>query len=315
MRIILLLFGLCYFTNIHGQRPQWELSTDSINIEGVYRSFEYYVPDNLKNTPSLMFFMHGSGGTIERIRSATNYEFEKIARERKNYIIVYPLGFNNYWNDCRASADYDANKEDINEIAFFNDMIDYFVGRFKVDPDSVFASGVSNGGHMCFKLAYEMPEKFKGIAPLLANLPDKSNNDCLPKEIPISIMIINGTDDPINPYEGGWVVVRKDSTRGKVVSTKQTIKYWANLLTCNYGTQELNYPDITPEDNSTLQHFKFKCPDSQMSVEIVNIINGGHTIPLLETPALSEQLLKVLGRFNNDINSPMLVIDFFESLK
>ena len=291
------------------------LSRDSIEVEGKYRTFEYFIPQDVKTASSLIFVLHGSEGTVTGTRWFTNYEFEKIATERKNCIIVYPEGYEKHWNDCRQDASYKANTEDINDVAFFSDMIDYFAQGFEIDAKAVFATGISNGGHMCYKLAYEVPNKIKGIASFGANIPQKTTNDCVQTDIAISVMMINGTADPINPYEGGWVVIRQDSTRGEVSSTEATLNYWKDLLPCPSEFELVEYPDTNPNENSTVTHYKYFCKDSKIRVELIKVINGGHTIPLINAPYLPSEWRKALGNTNKDVDAPLLVLDFFESLK
>jgi len=316
MKNLFLIFGFLSIS-ITGncQSPDWELTSDSIEVDGIYRIFEYFTPDDLENSSSMIFVLHGARSNVSGTRHFTNYEFEKIAHRIKNYIIVYPLGYENHWNDCRISAGFNAVKKDINDIEFFLKMIDYFVQNLEIDPKSVFATGISNGGFMCYKLASEIPEKIKGIAPFVANLPEESNNECsIPGNI-VPVMIINGTADGLVPYEGGWLVHGQDSTRGVVLSTEETLNFWKNQLPCDPEFEMVKYDDINANDSSTLEHYKYFCKDSQMRVELLKVINGGHTVPLLNTPILHPFMRGILGNTNNDVNSPLLVVDFFERLK
>lgn len=291
-----------------------ELRKEAIIIDGKSRTFEYFVPKDLKSSSSLVFALHGSNGNVKDTRRFTNYEFERIASERKKQIIVYPLGYENHWNDCRMNASYKANQEDVNDIKFFEEMITHFHKKFHINKNKVFATGISNGGHMCYKLAYELPEKIKGIAPFVANLPEDFNNDCIPKNVSTSVLIINGTNDPINPYEGGWVVIGQDSTRGSVQSTEKTVAYWKSLLPCTVESETIEYEDYSSDDNSTVVHVKYAYHNTDKKVELIKVINGGHTVPLKDTPPIPERFKKIVGNKNLDINAPLIVVDFFESL-
>ena len=84
-------------------------------------------------------------------------------------------------------------------------MIEYFRKNCHINSQHVFAAGISGGGHMAYKLALNMPAVFNAITAKVANLPDSSNMDCTTSDQPISVMIFNGTHDPINPYMGGEV--------------------------------------------------------------------------------------------------------------
>lgn len=314
MKFTLLILGLFVVIGSLNAQSNKDLKKDSLVIEENSRSFEYLIPEGLKQNPSLVFVLHGSGGDVPSTRMYTGYEFEKIASSRKNTIIVYPIGYDKHWNDCRKNASYKANQEDVNEIGFFNQMIDFFAEKHNINKEAVFVTGISNGGHMCYKLAYEMPEKIKGIAPFVANLPEDFNNDCTPKSVATSVLVINGTTDPINPYEGGWVVIQGDSTRGAVLSAQKTIEYWKNLLPCNTDAEITEYEDYAVEDESTVIGYQYFCEEANKKVRLLKVIGGGHTVPLKDTPPIPEQFKKVVGNKNLDINAPKMVLDFFESL-
>jgi polyhydroxybutyrate depolymerase len=83
---------------------QQKLTSDSVRIGEKIRSFQYYIPEAVSSDPALVFVLHASGGSPDRVRFFTNYEFERLAEEKKNFILVYPAGYKNYWNDCRVNA-------------------------------------------------------------------------------------------------------------------------------------------------------------------------------------------------------------------
>jgi polyhydroxybutyrate depolymerase len=195
-RCILLFLVLM---SIHSANSQ--VITDSLLIENHYRTFYFNKPKKFDNNTSLVFILHGSGGKgLNMIKSAAKLE-EKSAAE--NVILVYPDGYKNFWNECRKAATSAANVENINENAFFDGMIEFFKKNYKINSNHVFVIGTSGGGHMAYKLALTMPGKFKAITAIIANLPDTSNLDCIESGVPISVMVINGTDDPLNLYNGG----------------------------------------------------------------------------------------------------------------
>ncbi len=298
------------------EEAQMEISgTDSLQVDNIFRTFSYLVPAEVQDSPALLFVLHGSGGDGARIKMVTNGEFDKIAKRDKDFVVVYPDGYDNHWNDCRAKASYKANTEDIDDNSFFLKMIDYFAERHGIDRSHVYMTGLSNGGHMCYKLAYELPESFAGFASYAANVPEASLNDCNPLDIAVPMMIINGTADPINPSEGGWVVVAQDSSRGKVLSTASTTAYWKSLLPCDPTESIISYEDTNPQDSTTAVRYSYTCAGSPIKVDLINIINGGHVPPLQGANPLPPELRTVLGRRNEDINSPELVMDFFRSLK
>ena len=251
-----------------------QVITDSLLIEGHYRTFNYNNPGNDERS-NLMFVMHGSGGNGKDMMKSTA-RLEAKAKAEK-FLLVYPDGYQHYWNECRKAATSTANIENINENAFFEGMIDYFISKFHINRNKVFAAGTSGGGHMAYKLALTMPEKIKAVTAIIANLPDTNNMDCIEIKSPIPIMIINGTADPLNPYKGGMMVVG-NVTMGYVRSTDRTFKYFANLAGYEGEPVKEILPDSDPSDGRTIEHYRYK-KKGKPEVVLLKVIGGKHDYP------------------------------------
>lgn len=251
-----------------------QIITDSILVEGHYRSFHYKnLGDNKKS--NLMFVMHGSGGNGLDMLNTTKRLEERANAE--HLLVVYPNGYQNYWNECRKAATSTANIENINENAFFEKMIAYFKSKYDINSKKVFAAGMSGGGHMAYKLALTMPEKIRAIAAVVANLPDTSNMDCIEVKRPISVMIINGTEDPLNRYNGG-MMVSGNVTFGYVRSTERTFNYWATLAGYTGQPAKETLPDTDPGDGRTIERYTYK-KNGKPEVTLLKVIGGKHDYP------------------------------------
>lgn len=250
-----------------------QLVSDSVLIEGHYRTFHFLKPT--KSQASLLFVLHGSGGNGRGQRGGAQ-KLEAMAPQ-ENILMVYPDGYKNYWNECRKTAQSIANKENINENAFFGQMISYFEQKYAIDPKKVFAVGTSGGGHMAYKLALTMPEKLRAITALIANLPDTNNMDCTEKRLAIPVMIVNGTADRINPYTGGEVITGAISL-GLVRSTDRTFKYWAELAGYEGMPQMEALPDSDPTDGRTIERYTFK-KSNKPEITLLKVLNGEHNYP------------------------------------
>lgn len=265
------LFTLLVFLSSFITKAQ--IVDDSLLIEGHYRSFHF-----LKSTQpnaSLVFVLHGSGGNGTQMRGRTK-TLEAIA-PTENILLVYPDGYKKYWNECRKTANSAANFENINENAFFESMIAYFKERYQINEKQVFAVGTSGGGHMAYKLALTMPERFRAITALIANLPDTNNIDCAEKKMALPVMIVNGTADKVNPYEGGEVVSNNISL-GFVRSTDRTFAYWSSVAGYKGKPQMQNLPDTDPKDGKTVEKYTFK-KKRKPEITLLKVINGKHDYP------------------------------------
>ncbi len=267
-RILFLLFVVVTAATAQGQ-----LVSDSVLIEGHYRSFHFLKPTQPK--ASLLFVLHGSGGNGRGQRNGAQ-KIEAIAPV-ENILLVYPDGYKKYWNECRRTAQSAANMENINENAFFQAMITYFEQKYAINPQKVFAVGTSGGGHMAYKLALTMPEKFSAITALIANLPDTNNMDCSEKRIAIPVMIVNGTADRTNPYEGGEVKTNGISL-GLVRSTDRTFRYWYELAGYQGTPKMESLPDTDPTDGRTIERYTFKT-SGKPEVTLLKVLNGEHNNP------------------------------------
>ncbi len=244
---------------------------DSLLIEGHYRTFQYNLPATDISQGSLMFIMHGSGGSSnDMLKHSTQLE-QRSAAEK--LLLVYPDAYLHYWNECRKYSTAMANKIDINEAAFFNAMIDYFVNKFHISREHVFAAGFSGGGHMAYKLGLTMPGIIKGIAAIVANLPDTASCDCVKANKALPVLIINGTDDPVNPFKGGEMFVNNASF-GVVLGSQKSFRYWASLA--GYRGEPVTglLPDTDTSDHKTIERFSFSQP-GKPPVCLLQV-NGGH---------------------------------------
>ena len=266
---ILFLLTLCCFS------ASAQILSDSFLIDHNNRSFHFKKPSLTNHQLSLIFVLHGSGGTGEGIMKSA-VKLEAIA-ESENIILVYPDGYKKYWNECRKSATSAANIENIDENSFFTKMIGYFISKYQINQGRVFVIGTSGGGHMAYKLAITMPQQFKAITAIIANLPDTSNMDCSESKAPMSVMIINGTSDTTNPYNGGEVKIQQVKL-GKVRSTDETFSYWATLAGYRGNPKKENLPDTDPSDGKTIEKYSYM-KKGKPEVVLLKVINGKHDYP------------------------------------
>lgn len=248
-----------------------QIVNDSILIDGHYRTFHFNLPLKKSTNTSLIFVLHGSGGNgLKSMKAAS--KLLNIANQ-ENLLVLFPDGYLNNWNECRKNAPAPANTENIDENTFFTKMINYCQSKYLINPNKIFTIGTSGGGHMVYKLAMTMPEKFKAITAIVANLPDASNMDCFEKKTPIAVMIINGTIDLTNPYNGGISAKKK----GLVISTDETFRYWASINGYEGKPTMEELPDLEP-DGKTIEKYTFK-QKGKPEVVLLKVINGEHNNP------------------------------------
>ena len=253
-----------------------QLITDSIEIEKNFRRFHFNRPENNKKNKSLIFVLHGSGGNGKQMMAGAS-KLDKLSAS-ENLIVVYPDGYKRYWNECRKAATTPPNLENIHEEAFFEAMIQYFKKQYRINEKKVFVVGTSGGGHMAYKLAITLPEKIKAITAIVASLPEPSNFDCSEKKVAKPVMIVNGTADPLNRWEGGAIILGNGVNMGLIRSTESSFQYWSALAGYKGRPIKVALPDTDPKDGKTIERYQFK-EKGKPEVTLLKVIGGKHDYP------------------------------------
>lgn len=269
--LILLLF-LIY---CHASQSQ---QTFNISSGGRDRSFIVYRPDVAadKELP-VVFCFHGFTQTGQAMM---NYSGFNSLADAYWFLVVYPNGLNFSWNiglnqPGASTAD---------DVQFTLDMINFLKENFRVDTKKIYATGFSNGGFFCFKLACELSHIITAIAPVGATVYPAQYDNCeLSRAVPL--LQIHGTADFIVPYNGsqGFTPVN------------EIMQFWAEKNRCSTEPLETALPDINPSDNSTVTALLY--PNCNDDIEVVHyrINSGGHTWPSSTAGGL--------GNINRDVSS------------
>ncbi|MBB1285171.1 poly(3-hydroxybutyrate) depolymerase [Flavisolibacter sp. BT320] len=252
-----------------------QVVVDSVLIEGNYRTFRFHQPLQKAKKSNLVFILHGSGGNGEgMMKPAAN--LQAIAGQ-ENILLVYPDGYKRYWNECRKHATSEANKEDVNEQAFFAAMLRYFAKNYGVNEEGFSGIGLSGGGHMAYKLAMTMPETCRAISAIVANVPDTTNLDCMESKKPVAVIITNGTEDQLNPHGGGKMILGGASW-GEVRSTQRSFQYWAGIAGYKGQPVVKLLPDKDTTNKQTITRYTFQ-QSGKPEVTLLEVNGGGHAFP------------------------------------
>jgi polyhydroxybutyrate depolymerase len=282
-----------------------ELLEGSLSVDGRERHFRWYRPAKPAASPPLVFVLHGSMGDGRAARRGTYYEFDRLA-DRHGFLAVYPDGYEQHWNDCRSAAPYSANAKDIDDVAFFRAMVDFFVAEQGANRDRIYVTGISNGGQLAYRLALEAPDLVAAVAPVAASLPDDANLDCTKSGEPVAILVLNGTKDPMNPYQGGEVALYGVwGGRGTVLSTEATIEYFAKLAGHSGPPHVVQYPDVAEHDGSHAE-LRTWSDGPGPAVVLLSVAGGGHTFP-----HPFHRYPRFIGRTNADLDAAAEIWRFF----
>lgn len=308
--IIILIILLTAFSGCIYKIPE-DPNTFERNIlfDGLQRTYKIHIPPSLPEnfSPAMVFVLHGGGGTGDGMeRSLTLGGFNTLSDEN-NFIVVYPDGIERHWNDGRTNTSDAAHEQNIEDVGFFDALIENLTNEFNIDTNRIYCTGISNGAMMSYRLALELPEKIAAIAPVAGAIPI----DILPDEpllIPLSVCVISGTSDPLVPWEGGTVGT-KQNPRGVVISVPDSVNYLVVNNNCNITPETILLPNTDSTDGTIVYYHKYGNGDNNTEVVLYEIRNGGHT-----WPGGYQYLSKIIiGRTCKDINANEVIWEFFKN--
>jgi len=278
----------------------------SLEHGGIWRTYHLYVPaayDRSRPAP-LLLALHGGGGDGAAMISLTCGGFNSLA-DGDGFLVAYPDGVERHWNDGRKEVRYRTHREKIDDVGFLDALIDRLATDLNVDRTRVYVTGPSNGAMMTQRLALERSGKIAAIAPVIGSLP-QALAESKPSR-PIPVLIINGTDDTMMPWDGGDVHFGRLKL-GKVLSTAGTVRFWAR---CNRSRAEPlveQLPDVDPGDGTRVRRETHPAGPGGAEVVLYAVERGGHTWPQ-GRQYLREELI---GKTSKDINGCEVIWQFLK---
>lgn len=188
-----------------------------LRVDGRWWTYTAQVPaspDDPGVSPSalpVVIFLHGSGQSGAEELERTGWT---ALAEREGFLAIAPNGLPaepdepaDFWRNPRlwnsGQHPSDRPRSQIDDLAFFDALLDDIARRWPVDQSRIYVTGHSNGGAMAFRLAAERADRIAAIAPVsgLCWLPDPK-----PARLVPTLMIV-GTRDPLMPIDGGRVIL------------------------------------------------------------------------------------------------------------
>ena len=241
----------------------------NLPYEGLPRSYLIYVPRNYnpeRPTPLILVF-HGGLGNAERMPPLTG--MNELAEE-KSFIVVYPNGTGRdpqserfTWNVGRCCGI--AQRNNVDDVGFTRAIIDQVSRQFRIDANRIYATGISNGAMMTYRLACDLSDRISAIAPVAGTL---MTERCNPVR-PIPVIHFHGLADQHVPFEGG-IGARSLAGVPPHRSVPDTIDWLRQHHQCQGQGRDTRIGDANIE--------QFSCRRGGPIV-LVTIDGGGHTWP------------------------------------
>lgn len=281
--------------------------TRSIEVGNLRRRYVAYLPTGYRaDVPTaLVIAFHGGGGNPQSMMRLSGLN-EKA--DEAGFVVVYPYGtgrnpdtgltFNG--GDCCGYA----HRRNIDDVAFVRALLDDLDTVVTIDANRVYATGLSNGGMMAYRLAAELSDRIAAIAPVGGPM---MTDTCNP-ERPVAVLHFHGTADRLAPFDGG----RGDGAERTPAALRPTfnsvahgIDNWVRANGCDPTPTVEILPD-TADDGMRSTRKTWSGGNDGTEVVLIEIENGGHTWPG------EEPVADFLGESTKDFSANDLMWAFFQ---
>lgn len=198
------------------------------------------------------------------------------------------------------------------DVRFVAQLLDEAETTLCVDTRRIYAAGLSNGAIFSSILACSLSDRIAAIAPVSGVRDFKR---CAPDR-PVPVVAFHGTDDKVLSFDGGLGPVglnlptsngqtlgqvRPDLAKGK--SIPDTVAAWAKRNGCKKTPTEKRVAD-------DVKLVRYSGCDANATVELYEIIGGGHTWPGSE---FSRAIESTVGHVTFSIDADQVMWDFFQA--
>ncbi len=208
----------------------------SLEHDGLTRRYLVHVPRSYRaDRPApLVVAFHGGGGGMEHMADDANYGLVSKS-ERAGFVVVFPNGVSRLpsgmlatWNAgaCCGSA----RDRNVDDVGFVRKMLADLATRLAVDPARVYATGMSNGAMMAYRLACELPASFRAIAAVAGT---DNTLACTPATR-VAVLHVHARNDTHVLFGGGagQDAFRDRSQVTDFTSVPETVARWTKRNAC-----------------------------------------------------------------------------------
>ncbi|HLK37566.1 MAG TPA: PHB depolymerase family esterase, partial [Polyangiaceae bacterium] len=154
----------------------------------------------------VLFCIHGLGQTAAMFCTDEGVAWPAKA-DQEGFVVVMPNGYQNSWNG--GSCCGQASSMGLDDVALMRAIFAEVGKHVNIDLRRVYATGLSNGGFMSYRLACQASDLFTAIAVAAGAvgtaaigsgtnaMPDLTT--CAPAN-KVSVLDVHGTMDPIVPF-------------------------------------------------------------------------------------------------------------------
>ena len=267
-------------------------------VEGRERSYLLHLPpkNQVYSALPVVIVFHAAAADA---RIARHFSGMNQKADEAGFIAVYPNGTGTYplltWNAGGRMGPL--AQSNVDDVAFVRALLDDLALCFSIDEQRIYATGISNGGMMCYRLAAELSERIAAIAPIAGTM---AVSNLRPLR-PVSVMHFHGTEDYVVPYAGPGRLTPRNLQFDSVV---KTVESWRQLNGCPYPPTICRFANRAL-DGTTAMRIAYGPGLEDTEVILIRIEGGGHAWPGTRSP------LNLIGKCSRDISANDLMWEFF----
>lgn len=251
----------------------WEAVSQHVTVTYQGHNRDYYVtlpPDSVKHPP-LILCLHGYGGHA----AGACPPFVEAAAEA-GWAVCCPQGLKDPAGNPGWNVRYPMQEGMmVDDVAFMLHLARTLPEVYQLDAENVFFTGMSNGGEMCYLMAYTHPEAFRAIASIAGLQMEWIMREHPTPSVAVPFMEVHGTGDTVSYWEGdatnqyGW---------GCYLAVPVAVSHIVTQNRCTHYTSEmlpLLHPDV-PSHPVRLHRYQPSTPDGA-EVRLYEVQGGGHS--------------------------------------
>ena len=237
---------------------------DSVKVDGHMHHLVMYLPDGMREGAPVVFVLHGYGAGIWRENPLV------ATADRHRFAVCIPEGLRDPQGERSWNVGYPFQAGwKVDDVKALCRMARHVQKRYHLSRENTFLTGMSNGGEMCYLMAYSKQKTFKAVAPI-AGLTMAWMYERLDAPRPIPLMEIHGTEDRVSEWtgdmenKGGW---------GAYLPVPVAIGYWVAKNRCTSEQVER----IQGEEGHPIIKHRYSGSPTGCEVWLYEVVGGVHS--------------------------------------
>lgn len=216
---------------------------EEFDIGGVARTYEVFEPSG--SPQGMVMVLHHLDGTAEQMKLLG---FNRYAAKER-FVVVYPEAMHGRWTP--------------EDLDYLKKLADTLLEKYQL-TNGIYVVGASSGGMMAQGFAAQYSEMVRAAAAVGSTLP----TGIVIPENPVSMLFINGTNDPLVPFQGG----------NGFLPVIEAPRFWIQANQCD-PTDPMGSREPFPSGDGTIINQEVFKSSNGAEVIFYVIEGGGHSWP------------------------------------